>query len=59
MFRIAVCRRENGGDVSMIRADTLIRYKPRFFNPDFDTGRPTLSEEGLKAVQEELERTKH
>lgn len=38
--------------------DRSIRFVPRFFVPEFDDGRPRLSEEGQKAIQEELERGK-
>lgn len=35
-----------------------VEFVPRFFVPEFDDGRPRLSEEGQKAIQEELERGK-
>ncbi|KAI9636141.1 uncharacterized protein MKK02DRAFT_44845 [Dioszegia hungarica] len=45
-------------DLSAKRKAAKDEFKPRFFNPDFETGRPTLSEEGLKAVKDELARTR-
>lgn len=41
-----------------VLTDRSIRFVPRFFVPEFDDGRPRLSEEGQKAIQEELERGK-